>query len=147
MGESLCCPPEIITLLTGYTPIQNKKLKLWREKPPKTEGKNKAYMRSSVTGVDVISLGRPHRFWGFADKHCFGVSCKVDLSAVLGEGTVSRAQRPQQPGRWGWPAYLVAVGAGAAVQLCRVPAARAVVLARAGEAGVALGHNVDVHWP
>ena len=28
LAESLCCPPEIITtLLTGYTPIQNKKLK------------------------------------------------------------------------------------------------------------------------
>ena len=27
MAESLCCPPETITaLLTGYTPIQNKKL-------------------------------------------------------------------------------------------------------------------------
>ena len=24
--ESLCCPPEIITLLIGYTPIQNKML-------------------------------------------------------------------------------------------------------------------------
>ena len=28
MAESLCCPPEIITtLLIGYTPIENKKLK------------------------------------------------------------------------------------------------------------------------
>ena len=26
MAESLCCPPEIITLLIGYTPIQNKML-------------------------------------------------------------------------------------------------------------------------
>ena len=29
MAESLCCSPEIITtLLIGYTPIQNKKLKI-----------------------------------------------------------------------------------------------------------------------
>ena len=27
MAESLCCLPEIITLLISYTPIQNKKLK------------------------------------------------------------------------------------------------------------------------
>ena len=28
MAESLCCPPEtIMTLLTGYTPIENKKFK------------------------------------------------------------------------------------------------------------------------
>ena len=27
MAESLCCPFETITLLIGYTPIQNKKLK------------------------------------------------------------------------------------------------------------------------
>ena len=27
MAESLCCLPEIITLLIGYTPIQNKKFK------------------------------------------------------------------------------------------------------------------------
>ena len=28
MAESLCCPPETVTtLLIGYTPIQNKKLK------------------------------------------------------------------------------------------------------------------------
>ena len=26
MAESLCCPPEIITLLIGYTPIQNETL-------------------------------------------------------------------------------------------------------------------------
>lgn len=45
------------------------------------------------------------------------------------------------------PPYLVAVGAGAAVLLHGVLTARAVVLARAGEAGVALGHDVDVHWP
>ena len=30
MTESLCCPPETtIKLLTGYTPIQNKKLKIY----------------------------------------------------------------------------------------------------------------------
>ena len=54
---------------------------------------------------------------------------------------------PPAAGRWGWPAYLVAMGAGAAVPLHRVLAARAVVLARTGEAGIALGHDVDVHWP
>ena len=43
--------------------------------------------------------------------------------------------------------YLVAIGAGTAVELHRVLAACPVVLAWAGEAGVALGHNVDVHWP
>ena len=33
MAESLCCPPETITtLLTGYTPIQNKKFNLKRER-------------------------------------------------------------------------------------------------------------------
>lgn len=45
------------------------------------------------------------------------------------------------------PPYLVAVGAGAAVLLHGILTARAVVLARAGEAGVALGHDVNVHWP
>ena len=34
MAESLCCPPEIITLLIGYTPIQNKML---GKKKTKTE--------------------------------------------------------------------------------------------------------------
>lgn len=50
--------------------------------------------------------------------------------------------------RWGRGLlpYLVAVGAGAAVPLHRVLAARPIVLARAGKAGVALGRNVDVHW-
>ena len=43
--------------------------------------------------------------------------------------------------------YLVAVGAGAAVLLHGILATRPVVPARAGEAGIALGHNVDVHWP
>lgn len=60
---------------------------------------------------------------------------------------VSGAQRPPAAGRWGRPAYLVAVGAGAAVPLHGVLAACAVVLARAGEAGVTLGHDADVHWP
>ena len=33
MAESLCSPPEAITtLLTGYTPIQNKKSKLKKKK-------------------------------------------------------------------------------------------------------------------
>lgn len=49
--------------------------------------------------------------------------------------------------RGGRAAYLVAVGTGAAVQLHGVLAARPIVPARAGEAGVALGHNADVHWP
>ena len=32
MVESLCCSLEAITaLLTGYTPIQNKKFKVWEE--------------------------------------------------------------------------------------------------------------------
>lgn len=42
---------------------------------------------------------------------------------------------------------LVAIGAGAVVQLHRILATRPVVLAGAGEAGIALGYNVDVHWP
>ena len=30
MAESLCCSPETTTtLLTGYTPVQNKKFKVW----------------------------------------------------------------------------------------------------------------------
>lgn len=43
--------------------------------------------------------------------------------------------------------YLVAIGAGAAVLLHGILATCPVVLARAGKAGIALGHNVDVHWP
>lgn len=43
--------------------------------------------------------------------------------------------------------YLVAVGAGTAVVLHRILTASAIVLARAREAGVALGYDVDVHWP
>lgn len=54
-------------------------------------------------------------------------------------------------GHGGWGrgslSYLVAIGAGAAVQLHGILAARPVVLARAGDAAIALGHNVDVHWP
>ena len=31
MAGSLCCSPETTaTLLIGYTPVQNKKLKVWR---------------------------------------------------------------------------------------------------------------------
>lgn len=47
----------------------------------------------------------------------------------------------------GPPAYLVAVGAGTAVQLHRVLGACPVILAWAGEAGIAFGCNVDVHRP
>lgn len=47
----------------------------------------------------------------------------------------------------GPPSYLVAIGAGAVVQLHTILGTRPVVLARAGEAGIALGYNVDVHWP
>lgn len=47
----------------------------------------------------------------------------------------------------GPPSYLVAVGTGTVVQLHGILAACPVVLAWAGEAGVALGHDVDVHWP
>ena len=73
MGESLCCSPEIITLLIGYTPIQNKKFKLWRKKSKKTEGKKrKDYVGSSVTGVDVIPLGRPHQFRGLLTTRLWG---------------------------------------------------------------------------
>lgn len=43
--------------------------------------------------------------------------------------------------------YLVAVGAGTAVVFHRILTASAIVLARAREAGVALGHDVNVHWP
>ena len=40
MAESLCCPPEtIMTLLTGYTPIENKKLK-----KKKMQSQNEKYM-------------------------------------------------------------------------------------------------------
>ena len=36
MAESLCCSPETTTaLLTGYTPIQNKKFKAWGKKKEK----------------------------------------------------------------------------------------------------------------
>ena len=38
MAESLCCPPEITTiLLIGSTPIQNKKFKGWGEKKSKSQ--------------------------------------------------------------------------------------------------------------
>lgn len=50
---------------------------------------------------------------------------------------------------WWWRgllSYLVAIGAGAMVQVHSILATRSVVLAWAGEAGIALGHNVDVHW-
>lgn len=43
--------------------------------------------------------------------------------------------------------YLVAVGAGTVVLLHGVLTACAIVLAWAREAGVALGHDVNVHWP
>ena len=72
MGESLCCSPEIITLLTGYTPIQNKKFKLWRKKSKKTEERKKDYVGSSVIGVAVIPLGRPHQFRGLLTNTAWG---------------------------------------------------------------------------
>ena len=35
MAEALCCPPETTTTsLTGYTPIQNKKLKKEKDRTP-----------------------------------------------------------------------------------------------------------------
>ena len=37
MAESLCCSPETTTtLLIGYTPIQNKKFKVWGKKKRNT---------------------------------------------------------------------------------------------------------------
>lgn len=77
-----------------------------------------------------------------------GNLCHGVPQAALGGGRVSRTQgrpRPEWRGR-GLPPYLVAIGAGAAVPLHGVLAARPVVLAWAGKAGVALGHDVDVHW-
>lgn len=63
----------------------------------------------------------------------------------------SAGHRVPSWGRGGWGqgflSYLVAIGAGAAVQLHGILAARPVVLAWAGEAGIALSCNVDVHWP
>lgn len=77
-----------------------------------------------------------------------GNLCHGVPQAALGGGRVSRTQgrpRPEWRGR-GLPPYLVAIGAGAAVPLHGVLAARPVVLAWPGKAGVALGHDVDVHW-
>ena len=40
MAESLCCPPEtIITLLTGYPPVQKKTFKAWGKKKRRTNKK------------------------------------------------------------------------------------------------------------
>lgn len=76
---------------------------------------------------------------------------RVTLSSVSCMGSPPAAGTKEEPGQeWrgqSLPPYLVAVGAGAAVLLHGILTARAVVLARAGEAGVALGHDVNVHWP
>lgn len=80
--------------------------------------------------------------------------CHRVTQAIL--SSISCMGSPLQPGQrkslgrsggQSLPPYLVAVGAGAAELLHRILTARAVVLARAGEAGVALGHDVNVHWP
>lgn len=85
----------------------------------------------------------------------FGVTWEVESSLAWhrpfqggGRGP-GRHRAPPWAGSGGGstPSHLVAVGAGAAVELHGVLAARPVVLAGAGEAGVALGHNADVHRP
>ena len=52
-AESLCCSPETVTtLLTGYTPVQNKQLK---KKKERKERKNKEQWENSTS---IHSLGQ-----------------------------------------------------------------------------------------
>ena len=44
MAESLYCPPETTTLLIGYTPIQNKKFKVWGKKNDKVTNHTETYI-------------------------------------------------------------------------------------------------------
>lgn len=81
------------------------------------------------------------------------VNCRI-IQAILHSvnctGPLPSARTKEEPGHEWWQSllpYLVAVGAGTAVLLHRILTASAVVLAWAREAGVALGHDVNVHWP
>ena len=55
-AESLCCPPEtIIALLIGYTPIQNKKFKVWGkkgngDKKSLQTDENKTFLKKNTEG-------------------------------------------------------------------------------------------------
>ena len=84
MAESLCCPPETITLLIGYTPIQNKKLK------------KKIEQRKGGSGCECVGplafhggLGRLSGLRGYPDEpvlsgghhrgHVVSMSCGVHV--------------------------------------------------------------------
>lgn len=93
-----------------------------------------------ITSTEVLlanaTLGYPVK--------CSYPDCPWSREGQQGTGPPSLGQE------WwgqGLSSYLVAIGAGAVVQLHRILATRPVVLAGAGEAGIALGYNVDVHWP
>ena len=66
MAESLCCSSETITtLLTGYTPIQNKKLKVWRGENcrlPITDAKLGSW-------ADLMSSVWPQIEWDTTEGH------------------------------------------------------------------------------
>ena len=54
MAESLCCPPEIITmLLIGYTAIQNKKVK--KKKKPRAWEPQRLFTNTGPGGVIIAA--------------------------------------------------------------------------------------------
>lgn len=108
---------------------------------------------SSVIGMSMTQLGSPHRWNRSVTGKCHtGVTCEMQLWRLPSEkgGSAGPSDPPRTSkgggGRDLLP-YLVAVGAGAAVQLHRILATGPIVLAWAGEAGIALGHNADIHRP
>lgn len=118
------------------------------------------YLRASLPRLDGVlcdwpaheKLGRPHHeHRSVTGKRHSGVPCEMELSRLtLEKGGTAGHRAPSLGQEWwgrGLPSYLVAIGTGAVVQLHRILATRPVVLAWAGEAGIALGYNVDVHRP
>ena len=94
----------------------------------------------TVIWVDLTSLSLKAQRAGAAE------SISEVLTEVAGASVLTGVLDAGVDG-YGAVLALVAVGAGAAVLLHGILTASAVVLARAREAGVALGHDVNVHWP
>ena len=76
MAEFLHCLPETITtLLFGYTPIQNKKSKVWKKKQnPQTNSKDKVAQQAEhwhLATVEEVSFYS--HFLSFFPTHCCGL--------------------------------------------------------------------------
>ena len=85
MAESLCCAPETITtLLIGYIPIQNKKLK------------KKSVANKLISHVYVIELPEKPKQWG-SERFQVGARRAVPLTRTRKLCTPSHVPRPVHP--------------------------------------------------